>query len=57
MPQVKLSTSEIFNLLCSDCKDKIVARIKEKLTDQAIRQQLEKPPASAEEEDKNCPEK
>lgn len=45
MTQVNLSLSDIFKVLCPECKEKIVELVKEKMTDQAIRQSLEgKPP-------------
>ena len=48
MTQVNLSGNEIFNLLCDKCQEKVVAMVKDKLTDQAIRESLEgKPPEPA----------
>ena len=44
MTQVNLSLSDIYKALCPKCREKIVALVKEKMTDQAIRQSLEGKP-------------
>ena len=41
MPQVNLSLNEIYEKLCKECQGKVVVMVRDKLTEQAIRQQLE----------------
>jgi len=41
LPQVNLSLNDIYQKLCEDCKEKMVALIKDKMTEQAIRDTLE----------------
>jgi hypothetical protein len=41
LTQVNLSLSDIYKALCPKCQEKIVNLVKEKMTDQAIRQSLE----------------
>lgn len=40
MTQVNLSLSDIYNSLCPQCQEKVVAMVKDKLSEQAIRQSL-----------------
>ena len=41
MPQVNLSLKEIYAKLCPKCKAKLRDLVKEKLTDQAVKDALE----------------
>lgn len=41
MKQVNLSLNKIFQMLCPGCKEKVIAIVKEAMTDQAIRDSLE----------------
>lgn len=41
MPQVNLSLNELYQELCPKCKEKMIAVIKDRMTDQAIRDTLE----------------
>ena len=41
MPQVDLSLKEIYERACPKCKEMIIALVKDKLTDQTIRDTLE----------------
>lgn len=41
MPQVNLSLNELYQKLCPGCKEKMIAMIKDKMTDDAIRNTLE----------------
>ncbi|MEM4846471.1 MAG: hypothetical protein QW794_01770 [Thermosphaera sp.] len=39
--QVRVDLKEIYRMLCSECKKKLVKYIKEKLDEEMIRRQLE----------------
>jgi len=41
MPQVNLSLKEIYQKLCPKCQKKLRDMVKEKLTDQAVKDALE----------------
>jgi len=41
LPQVNLSLNELYQKLCPQCKEKMIAVIKDKMTDSAIRDTLE----------------
>ena len=38
---MNLSLNDIYHVLCDECKDKMIALIKDKMTEQAIRDTLE----------------
>ena len=40
-PQVNLSLKEIYQKLCPECQEKVRDMVKDKLTDQAIKEELE----------------
>lgn len=41
MPQVNLSLKEIYHKLCPECQEKLRDLVKDKLTDLAIKEELE----------------
>ncbi len=50
MTQINLGIKEIYTILCKDCQDKVVKLVGAKLTEEQIREALEKgvqPPKAA----------
>jgi len=50
LTQVNLSLSDIYKAVCPQCQEKIINLVKDKMTDQAIRQTLEGKPEPEKEE-------